>query len=195
MPAKFTFVNPLMRTWLLIHQSHNLMNRSENAVFAKLGLTTRKHSVLLAIDNLPDPVTVTNVANWLDRNSNGVSMLVDRMVKDGLISRVRDMPDRRSVRLKITPRGEKLVEESRRLTWQLFQSLFFEIPEEELQKVGNLLEKVRGRAFDFLKVDQSTQRPQVIDEGMQNPPRISRMVTQEDLEAEVPDNDDDERAD
>jgi DNA-binding MarR family transcriptional regulator len=185
MPVKFTFANTLMKTWLLIHQSHNLMDRSENVVFAKLGLTTRKHSVLLAIDNLPDPVTVTDVATWLDRNSNGVSMLVDRMVKDGLISRIRDMPDRRSVRLRITPRGEKIIKESRRLTWQLFQTLFFEITEEELQKMAGLLEKVRRRAFDFLKEDQSTQKLQVIDEGMVSPPRMTRMVTQDELRPET----------
>jgi DNA-binding MarR family transcriptional regulator len=191
MPAKFTFVHPLTRTWLLIHQCHSLMNRSENVVFTKLGLTTRKHSVLLAIDNLPDPVTVTAVANWLDRNSNGISMLVDRMVIDGLISRVRDMPDRRSVRLVMTRKGEKLVKESRRLTWQLFQTLFFEITEEELQKMGDLLEKVRGRSFDFLKLEQSTQKLQVIDEGMENPPRISRIVTQDELRPESQDDNDD----
>ncbi len=190
MPAKFTFAHPLTKTWLLIHQCHSLMNRSENAVFIKLGLTTHKHSVLLAIDNLQDPVTVTAVANWLDRNSNGVSMMVDRMVKDGLIDRVRDMPDRRSVRLLITRKGERLINESRRLTWQLFQTLFFEISEEELQKMGNLLEKVRGRASDFLKMEQSTQKLQVIDEGMDNPPRISRMVTQDELKPESSDDDD-----
>jgi DNA-binding MarR family transcriptional regulator len=189
MPVKFTFVNPLMKTWLLIHQSHNLMDRSENVVFNKMGLTTRKHSVLLAIDNLPDPVTVTNVANWLDRNSNGVSMLVDRMVKDGLISRVRDMPDRRSVRLRITPKGEKIFRESRRLTWQLFQTLFFEITEEELREMAGLLEKVRRRAFDFLKEDQPAQRLQVIDEGLVSPPRMTRVVTQDELRPETADDD------
>jgi DNA-binding MarR family transcriptional regulator len=190
-PVEFTFGNPLMKAWLLIHQSHNLMDRSENVVFAKLGLTTRKHSVLLAIDNLPDPVTVTDVAAWLDRNSNGVSMLVDRMVKDGLISRVRDMPDRRSVRLLITRKGEKIIKESRRLTWQLFQTFFFEITEEELRKMASLLEKVRGRAFDFLKEDQSTQRLRVIDEGLVSPPRITRMVTQDELRPEPSGDDDD----
>jgi DNA-binding MarR family transcriptional regulator len=191
MPAKFTFAHPLTRTWLLIHQCHNLMDRSENIVFNKLGLTTRKHSVLLAIDNLPDPVTVTAVASWLDRNSNGVSMLVDRMVKDGLIKRVRDMPDRRSVRLLMTRKGEKMVVESRRLTWQLFQTLFFEITGEELQNMGDLLERVRGRAFDFLKMDHSSQNLQVIDEGMVSPPPISRIVTQDELRPESSDDEDD----
>jgi DNA-binding MarR family transcriptional regulator len=164
MPVKFTFTNPLMKTWLLIHQSHNLMTRSENAVFAKLGLSTRKHSVLLAINNMPSPVTVTDVARWLDRNANGISMLVDRMVKDGLVSRVRDMPDHRAVRLVITGKGEECIEEANRLTWQLFQSIFSEISQADLRKMSSLLEKVRFRALDFLKLDLSREKIQIIPE-------------------------------
>lgn len=168
MPVKFTFANPIMKTWLLIHQSHNLMTRSENAVFAKLGLSTRKHSVLLAIKNIPSPVTVTDVARWLDRNANGISMLVDRMVKDGLVNRVRDMPDHRAVRLVITRKGEECIEEANRLTWQLFQNLFSEIGEEDLRKISSILEKVRGRALDLLKPDRAKEILQIIPEKKDN---------------------------
>ena len=164
MPAKFTFAHPLMKTWLLIHQSHNLMTRSENAIFAGMGLTTRKHSVLLAIKNLKSPVTVTDVARWLDRNANGISMLVDRMVDDGLISRVRDMPDHRAVRLVITPQGEKCFEDANRLTRQFFRDIFSDISEEDLLKMSGLLEKVRGRALDFLAPERSKEPLQVISE-------------------------------
>jgi len=138
------------------------MTRGENTIFATLGLTTRKHSVLLAIKNLKSPVTVTDVARWLDRNSNGISMLVDRMADDGLISRVRDMPDHRSVRLVITRKGEKSFEESNRLTRQFFRDIFSEISEEDMQKMGKLLEKVRGRALDFLAPDRSKEKLQVL---------------------------------
>lgn len=164
MPVKFTFSNPLMRTWLLIHQSHNLMTRSENTIFAKMGLTTRKHSVLLAIKNLKSPVTVTDVSHWLDRNSNGISMLVDRMVNDGLISRMRDMPDHRAVRLVITRKGENCFKDANRLTRQFFQDIFSEVSEEDLRKTSNILEKVRGRALDFLRPDHAKEKLEVLSE-------------------------------
>jgi len=165
MPVKFTFADPLMKAWLLIHQSHNLLNRSENAIFAKMGLTNRKHSVLLAIKNLPDPVTVTDVARWLDRNPNGISMIIDRMEKDGLVERVRDMPDRRAVRLMITRRGEESFKEANVLNWQLFQEVFSRIPEEDLLKLSNILTKVRSQTLDYLKIDISKDRIQVLGEN------------------------------
>ena len=163
MPVEFTFANRLMKSWLLIHQSHNLLNRSENSIFAKMGFSPRKHSVLLAIKHLPHPVTVSDVARWLDRNPNGISMLVDRMEKDGLVSRVKDIPDRRAVRLIITPRGEELYEEARVITWEFFQDVFSAIPEEELLKLGDILEKVRSKVLNFLKIDVSAEKIQVLD--------------------------------
>ncbi len=159
-----------MKSWLLIHQSHNLLNKSENAIFAKLGLTNRKHSVLLAIKNLPDPVTVTDVAQWLDRNPNGISMIIDRMEKDGLVNRVKNMPDRRAVRLTITRKGEELCEEASALTWQLFQNIFSELSEKELFNLSSILEKVRFRVLDFLKIDLSGDKIQVLGERKQYVP-------------------------
>lgn len=165
MPVKFTFANPLMKTWLLIHQTHNLMTRSENAIFAKLGLSTRKHSVLIAIKTLPSPVTITDIARLLDRKANGISMLVDRMVKDGLVSRVRDMPDHRAVRLIINSKGQECLEEANRHTRQFFQDLFADIDEEDLRKVSGILQKVRGRALDFVRPGHAKEIFQVIPDN------------------------------
>jgi len=164
MPARFTFSNPLSKTWLLIHQCHRLLTRAENFAFTKVGLTTRKHAVLFALRNLPDPVTVTDVAHWLDRNPNGISMLVDRMVKDGLINRVRDMPDRRSVRLEITPKGEQAILDGNKLTRQLYKEVFNGISDEDFEKISSLLEKVRFKALDYLKLEYAKEGVQVLND-------------------------------
>lgn len=162
MPVKFTFSNPLSRTWLLIHQCHRLMTRVENSVFAKVGLTTRKHAVLFALRNLPDPVTVTDVAHLLDRNPNGISMLIDRMVIDGLIHRVRDMKDRRSVRLVITPKGERAIIEGNKLTRKVYKELFSGISDEEFKIISENLEKVRFKALDLLNLEYAREGVKVI---------------------------------
>jgi DNA-binding MarR family transcriptional regulator len=173
MPVKFTFENPLMKSWLLIHQTHNLSRRAENAVFNKLGLTARRHSVLLAIKNLQNPVTVTDVARWLDRSPNGISMLTDRMVNDGLLIRVRDTPDHREVRLSMTQKGADLFKEANNLTWQLFQSLFEGIPEEDVRKTGNILEKVRFKALKILELEHAAENVQIIEDKHNKKSNIS----------------------
>ncbi len=153
-----------MKSWLLIHQSSRLLGKSEKAVLAKIGLTPRKQAVLLAMKNMPGPLTVGNIAYWLDRSPNGISTLVDRMEKDGLISRVRDMPDRRAVRLVVTPKGEERFEEGSRLFQKLFRDIFLEFSEEELQTLSTIMARVRRRTFDLLKPDRPVEKLQVLDE-------------------------------
>lgn len=163
MPAKFTFSAPSMKAWLLIHQSHNLLKKLETAVMAQTGLTARQHSILLALKNLKSPVTITNIAHWLDRNSNAISMLVDGMEREGLVSRLRNMPDRREVRLVITDRGEQQFKSANTLTGELFQSIFSGIPDENLQKLADTLEQIRFKSLDMLELKLSHEKLHVLD--------------------------------
>jgi DNA-binding MarR family transcriptional regulator len=192
MPAKFTFENPLMKTWLLIHQTHNLSRRAENAVFTKLGLTARRHSVLLAIRSLPDPVTVSGVSRWLDRSANGISMLVDRMVNDGLLNRERNMPDHREVRLTMTKKGETLLKEANSHTWQLFQSLFEGIPDKDLRNTGGILEKVRLKALKLLEIEHAAENVQVIKDKVIKAPGVSGKTVVSKPDTGYPDDEDED---
>jgi DNA-binding MarR family transcriptional regulator len=162
MPVKFTFTNPLAKTWLLIHQCHRLLIRAENAAFVQVGLTTRKHAVLFALRNLKNPVTVTDVARWLDRNPNGISMLIDRMVKDGLVNRIKDLPDRRSARLEITPKGKKAITAGNKLTRKVYKQIFAGISNKDFIKISTVLERVRFKSLDYLELEYTKEEMQML---------------------------------
>jgi DNA-binding MarR family transcriptional regulator len=180
MPVKFTFTNPLAKTWLLVHQCHRLLSRAENTAFTQVGLTTRKHAVLFALRNLKSPVTVTDVAHWLDRNPNGISMLVDRMVKDGLVDRIKDMPDRRSVRLEITPKGEKAITDGNKLTRQVYKQIFAGISTDDFKKISVILEKVRFKTLDFLKYDYTKEEMQMLKDQSSKVARVLSLGSDDD---------------
>ena len=143
-----------MMVWLLLHQTYNLVLKCEDQVFAKHGLTTEQH-VLLAIKYIDDPVTPTDVARWLDRNTNSVSLIVERMVKAGLVRRIRDLRDRRSVRLVITSDGKDILDRATVAGWELVQEILSPLPEDERHTLVNLLGTVRGRAFEYLNPGES----------------------------------------
>jgi len=84
-PVDFKFENPFMRLWLLLHQTYNSISKCEDNVFSKYGITTEQHAVLMAIHHIQGPVTPTEVGQWLDRNTNSISLIVERMVKLGLM--------------------------------------------------------------------------------------------------------------
>jgi DNA-binding MarR family transcriptional regulator len=167
MPVDFSFNNPYLKTWLLLHQTYNLVLRSEDNAFAKVGISTQQHSALMAIRYMQTPVTPTDVANWLDRNPNGISMLIDRMVKDGLVSRIRDLRDRRSVRLEITEKGNEILDHATFIGWQLIEKILSAVQEEELSLLTDLLEKVRKKAFENLNPDGNMTTIEIIDEEQQ----------------------------
>jgi DNA-binding MarR family transcriptional regulator len=150
MPVKFGLENTYMRTWLLLHQTYNSILKCENKVFNKYGITNEQHSVLMAIKYINKPVTPTEVAKWLDRNTNSISLIVDRMVKAGLLSRKKDLRDHRAVRLVITESGKKVTDRATVAGWVLVQEMLSPLSEKEMRNLAELLEKVRDKAFSYL---------------------------------------------
>ncbi len=165
MSVKFAFDNPLLRTWLLLHQTSNLVVKAEDAVFAKDQLTSQQHAVLLAMKYIEGPVTPSVIAHWLDRNTNTITTLVDRIEKQGLVKRVRDLRDRRSVRLEMTAKGKEAIDRATVTGWQLVEDILGGLSEDDLRTLINLLEIVRGRAFDYLNPGKALEEVKPKDEA------------------------------
>ncbi len=153
-----------MKSWLLIHQSHRLLEKNEKAVLKKAGLTPRKHAVLLAMANVPGPPKISDIAVWLDRNANGISRLVDRMERDGLLTRMPDNNDRRASRLKVTAKGKQCHAQANELFHQLCRDVFEEFSEAELVTLSQIMERLRAKNLRLLEPDRKTEVLQVIDE-------------------------------
>jgi len=95
------------RLWREVYQTYTRFKICLDQVFAEQGLTSEQYQVLAATKYLDAPVRITDIAQWLERSTNSVSMIVDRMVKAGLLRRVRDRGDRRVVNVFLTTKGEK----------------------------------------------------------------------------------------
>ncbi len=150
MPVKFEFENPYMGAWMLLRQTRNLISKCEDVVFSKYVLTTEQYLVIMAIKHIEEPVKVTDVARWLDRSVNSVSMIIDRMVKVGLVIRRRDLPDRRAVRLTITSKAEEAFVPATMAGWELIQEILSSLSDEDILTLNRLLEVLRDKTYDYL---------------------------------------------
>ncbi len=56
-----------------------------------------------------DATTPLDLARFIDIDTGAITRLVDRLVLKGLIVRVTDVTDRRSIRLELTEKGKLLV--------------------------------------------------------------------------------------
>jgi DNA-binding MarR family transcriptional regulator len=104
----------------------------------------------MVIKQIDDPVKVTDVARWLDRSVNSVSMIIDRMVKAGLVRRRRDLPDRRAVRLIITSKAEEAFVPATAAGWKLIQEILSPLSDEDMLTLIRLHEILRDKAYDYL---------------------------------------------
>jgi DNA-binding MarR family transcriptional regulator len=150
MPVKFKFENLNKGAWILLRQVPNLVSRCEDQVFGKHGLTTERHAVLMAIRHIDAPVRPTDVARWLDLSVNSVSMIIDRMVRAGLVKRTRDRKDRRTVFLTATEKAEKAYVLASAAGWELIQEILAPLSDKDKRALIKLLETLRDKTYDYL---------------------------------------------
>jgi DNA-binding MarR family transcriptional regulator len=139
-----------LRVWFLTHRTHELLRRCEDQVFGEYNLTTEQYTVLVTIKYLDDPVRPTDVARWMGRSPNSVSMIVDRMVKAGLVRRIRDRGDRREVRLVITSKGENAIKPATLAGVEFIQKILSPLSYEDRRTLVSLNEVVKDNAFKYL---------------------------------------------
>jgi len=162
MPVKFGFDNTMLNTWLLLHQAYDMVLKVEETAFARLGLTPQYNGVLMAMKYTRGPVTISDIAKWLDRNNNSVSTLIDRMQRDGLVQKVGNTRDRREVQVVFTDKGEELFQKADALGWQIIDDMLGGIPEEDLRMLIAQLARIRDRAVDYLSPGDSIREVKTI---------------------------------
>jgi DNA-binding MarR family transcriptional regulator len=116
----------------------------------------------MAIKYSKGPVTIKDIANWLDRNSNSISTLIDRMQRDGVVQKLESERDRREVQVVLTSKGEELFHKADAAGWQIIEGVLNGIPEEDLRLLISQLEQIRDRAFNYLYPGDSIKKAKTI---------------------------------
>jgi len=94
------------------YQIRRFLRFSEEAA-RHAGIEPQHHQLLLAIKGKPpgEEPRIAYLAERLQIQHHSAVELVDRLVKNGLITRTRSSRDRREVLVKLTPRGERVLAE------------------------------------------------------------------------------------
>jgi len=148
MPKRSTGEAQDLNEWMLLQHTRDLIFRAEDRLLTDFGLTAEQYEVLLAIESLDEPVRATDIARWLGHKVNTVSMIVERMVRADLVTRLRDLPDRREVRVVMTSKGERVFQTAHPAVSQLIADIWSSLPGDERRVLITLLQKLRDRALD-----------------------------------------------
>ncbi len=90
----------------LFEAAHDLRTRLEEALQAA-GLSSAKYMALQQLAKHGEPITLRELAAGQKCAASNITQLVDRLESDGLVRRVDDATDRRSVRAELTPLGRR----------------------------------------------------------------------------------------
>jgi DNA-binding MarR family transcriptional regulator len=149
--------NLVLGLWFIMHRIADLLRNGEDRVFGEYEITTEQYSVLVTIKYLKEPARITDIARWLERSTNSVSMIVDRMVKAGLITRKRDKIDRRVVHVTITSKGEKALKPATLAGLEFIQKILSPLPYDDRRTLLTLLETVKYEALKYLNPEEATE--------------------------------------
>ncbi|MGH7477191.1 MAG: MarR family winged helix-turn-helix transcriptional regulator [Longimicrobiales bacterium] len=93
-------------TNLLLGAAHALQAELEDA-FAAEGLSSARYGVLEQLARAPDALPLSELAARQSCVRSNMTQLIDRLEADGLVRRVADPEDRRSVRAELTSAGRE----------------------------------------------------------------------------------------
>jgi DNA-binding MarR family transcriptional regulator len=119
-------------------------------VLAEQGLTMEQYLVLATIKFHDAPIRITDIARWLERSTNSVTMIVDRMVKAGLLRRVRDRKDRRTVNVFLTSKAENALEPANPAAWEFMQQSMSALSSKDKDAFASLLEVINRKLLAYL---------------------------------------------
>jgi len=150
MTANSKSVELALRLWRQVYQTYTLLKRCEDQIFEEHGLTTEQYAVLVSMEYLGEPVRVTDVAHWLERSTNSISMIVDRMVKAGLVTRRRDTRDRRVVYVSSTSKAQNALKPANVASLEVVLKILLPLSYEDRSTLLNLLGTVKYEILKYL---------------------------------------------
>lgn len=172
-------VNPeqektVLRLWLLLRRAGDALNLCLDLMYSKYGITNEQSGVLAAIKSR-GPLKPSDLASILERSPNSISMLVDRMVKAGLVRRTRDRKDRRLVFVTMTDKGRQAIDPAVPEGWQLIHKVLSPLSYDQQRSLADMLETVRCELVQCLNPEMDMT--EILEKSLtRDPGSYKRMV-------------------
>ncbi|MGA9468717.1 MAG: MarR family transcriptional regulator [Exiguobacterium marinum] len=135
-------------SYLLIKSSRFLKGALDKRL-QEYNLTATQFSVLNQITAHNGNITSAEVAQRLESDRPTISAIINRLERDGFVEKVQNPHDKRSAYLKLNEETLKLVDELRRVSDEVNETIFEAFTEEEVSNMKAYLVKLMKHFDDM----------------------------------------------
>jgi len=145
---KFIYSDESYRLWLLLILVRDAIHRARQEELRQVGITASEAGVLFYAHALGNRATPAEISRCLFKRPHGISMLVSRMEREGLVKKVSDLDRKNLVRVELTEKGQEAYNYASKRA--VIHRIISSLPEEERQQLSSNLERLRSKAFEEL---------------------------------------------
>jgi len=144
------FGDQALTTYILVRQAWLAVNRYAEAKLAKVGVTPEKFLVLWTCRDYPGPLIPAEIARISHRENQTIAGLLNRMEKEGLVQRIPKRKGHPFTEVKITARGNKLLDAALPVFKSVVSDLISDMPMQKQTECQQWHRELRDKALDKL---------------------------------------------
>jgi DNA-binding MarR family transcriptional regulator len=133
--------NLALSSWIRLLKVHNLIIRQIRSKIAKY-CTLSQFDVLAHLSREKEGATLAELSRHLLVTAGNITGLIDRMERLGYVKRIRDIKDRRVIRVQLTESGERLTATVLPQHSQDITEAFWPLNDQEKLQFRDLLDKL-----------------------------------------------------
>ena len=146
--------------WINWYRANRLVAIYSDKKLTKVrGIPYEQFLVLSLMKKLGKNANATEMGILLNKNTNSLSTILDRMEKKGLLKKTRDKLDRRLVWAVMTPMGREKLAATTKASLAVFQKLSSCFSKEELVQFDTLLEKLINNTDKLVNTPNRRKKP------------------------------------
>ena len=131
-----------MQTWMQLFRSFNKIRTKETAYIQKFDLTMNQFQVLEVLYHRGD-LNIGSITKFTMSTPGNITVVVRNLKRDGYITSIADIKDKRASILSITQKGKDIIEELFPNHAKNFEEYFKVLDEQELDSLFTILRKLQ----------------------------------------------------
>jgi DNA-binding MarR family transcriptional regulator len=133
-----------LRLWLrLLTCSHLIESEVRQRLRERFATTLPRFDLLAQLDRAPEGLTMGELSSRLMVSNGNVTGLAEALVREGLVSRVPEPEDRRSLRLRLTAAGKRAFDAMTPVHEQWIDTMMQGLSRAEMARLIELLGKLK----------------------------------------------------